>query len=73
MLNELRSRGLGQLLNQGDALGLVRDDLHLDQFMGIQGAGELRQDAVADTVLPDADYRLEVVGKAAKMTNLLIG
>ena len=49
------------------------DDLHLDQFVRVQGLLDLCHDAVPEAMLADPDHRLEVVAKTAQVAFLGFG
>lgn len=46
---------------------------HLDQFMCLERPRGLRDDGIADAGLADPNDRLQSVGKAPKLTALLVG
>ena len=64
---------LGNLLDHLGALGLFRRQFHLDQFMGFKGDANLFHDIPPQAMLTDPDHRLEVMGQAAQVADLLIG
>ena len=72
MLDQFRTARLGQLADHLEAFGLFRCDLHLDQFVRVQGAGQLFQHRWPHPVLAHPDHWLEVVCEALEVADLFV-